>query len=372
MIKVLIGNLFDSTAKTIVNTVNCVGVMGKGIALEFKKRFPDMMKDYKVRCDIKQVRPGEPYLFEDLLGTSILNFPTKNHWRSPSRLEDIMRGLDIFAKNHKAWGIESIAFPPLGCGNGGLDWKVVGPLIYQKLAPLGIDVEIYAPFGTSYEFLKPEFLGGQKINHQKIKGVMHKKLKQDWVAILEVLDRLSKETYAPYVGRTVFQKICYVMTEQGFETEFQFKQGSYGPYSKDVKEALMVFANSSLAMEQEVGKMTRLVVGPEYPSFRGNFEDYLDMMKGKIDKTVDLFSRIKDTTQAEEVATVFYSARQLKKENSDVSEQDLLDYVLSWKKNWNTPDKKMSVASAIRNLVMLRWVSVKFSDDLIEENTLFA
>ena len=372
MIKVLIGNMFDSKAKTLVNTINCVGIMGKGIALEFKKRFPDMMKDYKTRCATKSVKPGVPYLFEDLVNTSILNFPTKNHWRSPSKLEDIIRGIDIFTKKYKDWGITSIAFPPLGCGNGGLDWKIVGSLMYQKLAPLDIEIEIYAPFGTSYEFLKPEFLSNQKINHKKVKGVMNKKLKREWVAILEVLDRLSKETYAPYVGRTIFQKICYVMTEQGFETDFQFKQGSYGPYSQDVKDALIVFANSNLTMERELGKMTRLVIGPEYDSFRKNFEDYLNTKRNKIDKTVDLFSRIKDTKQAEEVATVFYSARQLKKDNGEVSEQDLFDYILKWKKNWNTPEKKVSIASAIRNLVMLRWVSVKFSDDLIDEDILFA
>lgn len=372
MIKILIGNLFDSQAKTIVNTVNCVGVMGKGIALEFKKRFPDMMKDYKNRCAAKLMRPGKPYLFEDLIGTSILNFPTKNHWRSPSKLEDIMDGIEHFKSHYKDWGIESIAFPPLGCGNGGLDWKVVGPFLYQELVELDIEIEIYAPFGTSREFLKPEFLANQKITQKKIKGVMHKKLRQEWIAILEVLDRLSKEAYAPYVGRTVFQKICYVMTEQGFETGFQFKQSSYGPYSKDVKDTLMIFANSSLAMEKEFGKMTRLVVGPEYHSFRENYKTYLNTMKNKIDKTVDLFSRIKDTKQAEEVATVFYSARHLKKANGEVSEQDLFDYILEWKKKWDTPEKRLSVASAIRNLVMLRWVSVKFSDDLVEEDILFA
>ncbi|MBU1194170.1 MAG: macro domain-containing protein [Proteobacteria bacterium] len=371
MIKVLIGNIFDSNAQTLVNTVNCVGVMGKGIALEFKKRFPDMMKDYKTRCTTKMIQPGEPYLFRDLIGTSILNFPTKNHWRSPSRLEDIIKGLYIFTQKYKDWGIKSIAFPPLGCGNGGLDWKIVGPLMYQSFISLDISVEIYAPFGTSHELLKPEFLATQRISHKKIKGVMHKKLKEEWVAILEVLDRLSKETYAPYVGRTVFQKICYVMTEQGFDTGFQFKQGSYGPHSQDVKDALMVFANSNLAMEQEFGRMTRLFIGSEYPSFRENFKDYLDTMKSKIDKTVDLFSRIKDTNQAEEVATVFYSARKLKKDNGKVSEQDLFDYILKWKKKWDSPEKKLSVASAIRNLVMLKWVSVQFSDDLVEDDILF-
>jgi O-acetyl-ADP-ribose deacetylase (regulator of RNase III)/uncharacterized protein YwgA len=371
VIKILIGNLFESQAKTLVNTVNCVGVMGKGIALEFKKRFPDMMNDYKARCAGKRVAPGIPFLYADLLGTSILNFPTKNHWRSPSKLEDIVRGLDYFAAHYREWGIESIAFPPLGCGNGGLDWKVVGPLMYQKLASLDIDVEIYAPFGTPHPFLKPEFLAGQAVSQSNIRGIIHQKLRKEWVAVLEVLDRLSKEKHAPYVGRTVFQKICYVMTEQKIDTGFTFQQNSYGPYAPEVKEALSVFANANLAMEQEFGKMTRLVIGPEYGAVRNKYTEYLDSQKSKIDKTVDLFSRIKNTEQAEEVTTVFYSVRQLKQTSGVVSENDVLDYVLNWKKHWNTPEKKTAVATAIRHLVMLRWLRVELSSDLVQEETFF-
>src|SRR5213079_1244016 len=99
MLRTLQGDLFESSAQTLVNTVNCVGVMGKGIALEFKKRYPAMFEDYVVRCRRKQVRLGEPYLFRDLGGTMILNFPTKDHWRSPSHLEDIDEGLEYFAKH---------------------------------------------------------------------------------------------------------------------------------------------------------------------------------------------------------------------------------------------------------------------------------
>ena len=371
MIKVLIGNLFESKAKTLVNTVNCVGVMGKGIALEFKKRFPEMMKEYKSRCDMKTVEPGVPYLFDNLFDVSILNFPTKNHWRSASKLEDVVRGLDIFIKNYKDWGIKSIAFPPLGCGNGGLDWKLVGALMYQKLEPLDIDIEIYAPFGTSHQLLKPEFLANEPVSLSNIKGIIHQKFKKEWIVVLEVLDRLAKEAYAPHVGRTVFQKICYILTEQDIDTGFQFKQGSYGPYSPEVKEALMVFANSNLAMEEEFGKMTRLVIGSEYISIRKNYLEFLDEMKVKIDRTVDLFSRIKNTEQAEEVATIIYSVRLLKKDKESISENDILDYILNWKNKWNTAEKKESVASAIRNLVMLRWLRVDFSSDLLPEDFFF-
>lgn len=121
MFKALIGDLFSSKAQTLVNTVNCVGVMGKGVALEFKKRFPSLFEDYAELCKHKQVKLGEPYLYRGAGNKLVLNFPTKGHWRSPSRLANIEAGLDYFVKHYAEWGITSIAFPPLGCGNGGLE-----------------------------------------------------------------------------------------------------------------------------------------------------------------------------------------------------------------------------------------------------------
>lgn len=146
--KALIGDLFESQAQTLVNTVNCVGVMGKGVAERFKERFPAMFDDYKRRTDRKAVHLGEPYLYRDRSGLQIVNFPTKGHWRSPSRISDIERGLDYLAAHAADWGISDLAMPPLGCGNGGLEWSEVGPLIYSKLHWLPIDVEVYAPYGT--------------------------------------------------------------------------------------------------------------------------------------------------------------------------------------------------------------------------------
>jgi O-acetyl-ADP-ribose deacetylase (regulator of RNase III) len=144
----VIGNLFTSSAQSLVNTVNCVGVMGKGVALEFKKRYPAMHEDYVQRCERKAVRLGEPYLYEDSSGIKTINFPTKDHWRSPSRLQDIERGLDFLVHHIADWKVTSTALPPLGCGNGGLEWAEVGPLVFRKLSTLPIDVELYAPYGT--------------------------------------------------------------------------------------------------------------------------------------------------------------------------------------------------------------------------------
>lgn len=139
------GNLFESGAKTLVNPVNCAGAMGKGIALEFKRRYPKMFEEYRQLCRKAQVKVGQPYLYTDPSGISVLNFPTKQHWRSPSELSYITAELDYFVENYQAMGITSIAFPALGCGNGGLPWETVRQIMCDKLEALPIDIEIYAP-----------------------------------------------------------------------------------------------------------------------------------------------------------------------------------------------------------------------------------
>ena len=145
MLKVLVGDLFASQAQTLVNAVNCIGVMGKGLALEFKRRFPGMFDDYVARCQRNQARLGEPYVFHDLSGTMVVNFPTKGHWRSSSRLIDIEQGLDYFVAHYADWGVSSVAFPALGCGYGGLAWAEVEPVLCGKLRDLPIAVVVYAP-----------------------------------------------------------------------------------------------------------------------------------------------------------------------------------------------------------------------------------
>jgi O-acetyl-ADP-ribose deacetylase (regulator of RNase III) len=157
MIRVLIGDLFESEAQTLVNAVNCVGIMGKGIALEFKNRFPEMYEDYAKRCKAGKVQLGKPYLYRPLLPPWILNFPTKSHWRAVSRLSDISAGLEYLQQHYQEWGITSLAFPALGCGNGQLEWRVVGPTLYHSLSRLDIQVELYAPLGTPQEQMEMAF-----------------------------------------------------------------------------------------------------------------------------------------------------------------------------------------------------------------------
>jgi O-acetyl-ADP-ribose deacetylase (regulator of RNase III)/uncharacterized protein YwgA len=369
MFKALIGNLFESQAQTLVNTVNCVGVMGKGVAEEFKRRFPAMFKDYQLRCERKAVKLGEPYLFADLSGQRIINFPTKGHWRSSSRLADIEAGLDYLVAHADEWGISSVAMPPLGCGNGGLEWREVGPLIYRKLHQLPMDVELYAPYGTPKTQLNADFLASPSQMSLDGKGQHFEKLNPNWVVLMEVLRELQAQPYANPVGRTIFQKICYVVTEMGVPTGLHFNKGSYGPFSDDVKPVLHDFANRNWLREEPLGRMVALRVNSSYEKDRNRFQSVITQFGKKINKTVDLFSRIKSTDQAEEVMTVLYASRQLKqgKESDEIAEQQIYDYSLDWKRSWGSDEKKDAVAAAIRNLVLLGWMKAQVSENLLEE-----
>lgn len=142
MIEYIEGDIFDSPAQVIVNTVNTVGVMGKGLALSFKKRYPDMFESYKKVCEKHQLTIGKLMLHQEA-DHWILLFPTKENWRNPSKLEYIEKGLMKFVSTYAEKHITSIAFPKLGCGNGELDWNLVRPLMERYLKPLPIDVYIY-------------------------------------------------------------------------------------------------------------------------------------------------------------------------------------------------------------------------------------
>jgi O-acetyl-ADP-ribose deacetylase (regulator of RNase III) len=135
-------NLFDSDAQTLVNTVNCVGVMGKGIAKEFKSRDGEMFEAYKEICSKKQLQPGFLWLWRRKTPW-VLNFPTKQHWKGPSKLKWIESGLDKFVKTYEEKKISSISFPKLGCGNGGLEWNIVRPVMEHYLSRVKIDVYIH-------------------------------------------------------------------------------------------------------------------------------------------------------------------------------------------------------------------------------------
>ncbi len=160
MITYVKGNLFESPAQVLVNTVNTVGVMGKGIALEFKQIYPDMFEEYRKLCEQRKLRIGTLHLFRTP-HKWVLNFPTKEHWRQPSRVEYIEAGLRTFVRIYAEAGINSVAFPPLGCGNGQLDFESqVRPLLEKYLNPLPIAVFVY-----------PGKPAPQPAEHADVKGI---------------------------------------------------------------------------------------------------------------------------------------------------------------------------------------------------------
>lgn len=359
MIKVLIGNLFESKSQTLVNTVNCVGVMGKGIALEFKKNYPQMYKDYVIKCNNGAIHPGEPYYYSDLLGTSIINFPTKDDWRSQSNISYIINGLKWFIDNYQLLGIKSVAFPPLGCGNGGLLWEDVGPIMYKALSSLPIDIEIYAPFGTKKEQLTETFLSDYKGISKRI-GIRKSKLNETWFCILEILYQLNLNKYSSYIGRTMFQKLCYLSTIEGLQTQFSFHQGSYGPYSPQVKEAYSVMANSMLICEVRKGKMDAVLTTGNFEKIRKEKVDLFNKNRYIIEKMIDLFTRIKDTAQAELYTTIIFAYKDLIKNQKDITEKELFDYILKWKAHWKYIEKLQDIDNAIRDLAIMKYISVKY------------
>lgn len=146
MVTFVTGNMFDSPAQALTNPVNCVGASGKGLSLEFDRRYPELSKDYKKRCEKGLVKPGFPYLWEND-EAQVLNFPTKRHWRGRSRFEDIEAGLKYLAGQYQQMGIYTLALPALGCGYGGLEWKDVKPLIEKHLGPISdLEVFVYEPY----------------------------------------------------------------------------------------------------------------------------------------------------------------------------------------------------------------------------------
>jgi len=354
MVKFLLGNILKSKAQTLVNTVNCVGIMGKGIALEFKEQFHDMFNDYVERCNRNEVRLGKPYLFKRLTPPWILNFPTKGHWRSVSRIEDIVKGLKYLLQHYKEWGITSLAVPPLGCGQGQLEWKIVGPTLYRYLSQLDISVELYAPHDTPHEELQPEFLD-QEIDIKPAEpGLAPEWVKPAWVALVEILSRLEQEPYHWPVGRTTFQKIAYISTQEGLPTGLHYQKSSFGPFSPELKAVITRLVNNGLIEEEQIGRhMFAVKVGPTFEDARKVYLADLEKWESIIDKTADLFMRMQ-TKQSEVVATVLFAANTLaKRKKEQPSETEVLAEVMQWKQRRRPKLDDKEVAYTIRNLAAL-------------------
>lgn len=222
------GDLLSADVDALVNTVNTVGVMGKGIALQFKKRFPGNFKAYAAECKAGDVVTGRMFVFDagPLVGPRwIINFPTKRHWKSNSRMEDIEAGLDDLARVIADLGIRSIALPPLGCGLGGLRWSEVKPLIKAKLASIDADVLVFGPEGPP---------AAAAIADANVRPPMS----VGKAALVRVVDRYAHSTLGG-AGLIEIHKLMYFLQVAGQPLRLNYEKGLYGPYADNLRHVLI-------------------------------------------------------------------------------------------------------------------------------------
>lgn len=227
MIEYARGNLLKADVEALVNTVNCIGYMGKGIALQFKQAFPENFKAYERACKSREVQPGRMFVHATGMMFNpryIINFPTKRHWRGGSHLEDIASGLKALIAEVSSRGINSIAVPPLGCGNGGLDWDVVRPMIEDAFADLpNVKVLLFAPQGPPAAASMPV---GTTRPEMTIARALFIKL-MDCYSVLEYRRTLLE-----------IQKLAYFLQEAGEPLRLTYAAGHYGPYAANLNKVL--------------------------------------------------------------------------------------------------------------------------------------
>lgn len=233
MIKETKGNLLEYDVEALVNTVNTVGVMGKGIALQFRKAFPnEYFKDYKKACENGELELGKVHIYH-LSSISnpkyIINFPTKKHWRAKSKIENIESGLENLVAVIKDRDIKSIAIPPLGCGNGGLRWKDIKPLIEEHFAQLpDVEVLLFAPGGSP--------------KATEMKNVTKRpKMTPARAAFVALFHQYLLPGYK--LSMLEVQKLAYFLQEAGEDLKLKFEKQNLGPYANNVNHLLQVMDN---------------------------------------------------------------------------------------------------------------------------------
>ncbi|WP_452602893.1 type II toxin-antitoxin system antitoxin DNA ADP-ribosyl glycohydrolase DarG [Pontimicrobium sp. MEBiC06410] len=324
MIKYLTGNLFDSKAEALVNTVNTVGVMGKGIALQFKRLFPNNYRLYKNICNEKEFEIGQLIVTKDqntVTGEKIIiNFPTKKHWKSPSEYEYIEKGLEELIKVIEKEKIKSIAIPPLGSGNGGLQWFKVKEIIENRLSNIeDCEFFIYEPNAHVKEVLKKERV----------------KLTPARAMLLFMLFELVKN--GEFVSEFASEKLCYFLQRFGAEKYFKLNYSAnfYGPYSGKVRHVLN-YLNGSYLM-----------------GYAGKDKKPFEQLNLLIDSEIDVKNYIEENDELKKIVletnqflTGFYSSFGLEllssidyiSQTDKISDKDLIKEKLY---NWNNRKKTL-------------------------------
>lgn len=229
MIEFKQGNLLEEKTEALVNTVNCVGVMGKGIALQFKQAFPENFRQYEKACRAKEVQPGQMFTVSTgslFYPRYIINFPTKRHWKGKSKIGDIKTGLKALVEEIQQLGITSIAIPPLGCGNGGLDWAEVRPLIELALAQLPeVQVIIFEPTGAPAAEKMP--VATKKPDMTRPRALL--------IHLLELYGIPGYE-----LTKLEIQKLAYFLQVAGEPLKLPYEKQKYGPYAHNLNHVLQL------------------------------------------------------------------------------------------------------------------------------------
>lgn len=325
MIKYTTGNILDSEAEALINTVNTVGVMGKGIALQFKKAYHNNFKAYSEACKKNEVQVGKLFVTKDSNLVSgekyIINFPTKTDWRKPSEYSYIEAGLDNLIEILPKYKIKSLAIPPLGAGNGGLEWEKVKKIIEHKLNNLDVDIFVYEPTREIKEKLKKE-----RVRLTPARGLL-----------LYTLYDLVKN--GEFVSEFSSEKICYFLQRFGAEKYFklEYRPYFYGPYSGKVRFLLNVLNGSYLMGFSDMNKKPFdpiTMVADGYETVKMYVEEKPELYN-IAEKTISFLSGFYSDFALELLSSIDYITNTKKSFDKDIVKEQL--------KNWN--DRKSNMFS---------------------------
>lgn len=319
MIEYTSGDILKQDAEAIINTVNCVGVMGRGIALQFKKEFPDNFAAYAVACKNGEVQPGRMFVFATGLLTHprfIINFPTKRHWRGKSRMEDIESGLQALVEVIHQYNIRSVAIPPLGCGLGGLVWSAVKPRIEAALAPLaGVQIFVFEPAGAP--------TSGTMAPSREVPAMTAGR-----AALIELMHRYIAGLLDTSVSLLEIHKLMYFMQEAGESLRLKFKTAHYGPYAENLRHVLNAIEGHYVSGYADGGdipnKPLNLVPGAAQEA--SAFLQQHPATRARFDRVADLVDGFESPFGLELLSTVHWVARHEPVSSAD----DVVRHVHAW------------------------------------------
>ena len=345
MIKYLTGNLFDSNAEALVNTVNCVGVMGRGIALQFKRNYPDNFKAYELACKRNEVITGQMFIFElnRLVNPKyIINFPTKRHWRGASRIEDIEAGLVDLVDEIIERGISSIAIPPLGAGLGGLEWDEVKGRIEVALSRLtDVEINVYEP-------------SGPPSTSQIAKNKVAPNMTPGRAALVCLAYRYLRGLLDPFVTLLELHKLMYFLQESGEPLRLRYVKAPHGPYAENLSHVLNAIEGHLLTGYVDGGdipdKQIKILPGAEQEAIA--FLSQRTDTSERIERVAQLVNGFETPFGMELLATTYWVAK-----NEVSTMPEIINHVYDWGTQKQIFNQRQ-IRLAAERLAKQGWISI--------------